>query len=141
MTDRSLGLRVTGLRELRKALKEADAAAPKALQRANKTVAEDIAAASRSSASAQGSTLARVVPSIRAVATASSAGVRVGSAAHPEALGAVFGGQGRQTTQQFRPHRGRQAYAVYPQIRERRAQIETTYSDVVDAVIAEHFPH
>ena len=51
------------------------------------------------------------------------------------AAGAEFGGQGRPTTQQFRPHLGRQGYFLYPTIRDNQDRIEDEYLSKVDDLI------
>lgn len=72
------------------------------------------------------------VPVIKA-AGATRVGGRKG-ARRPSAgdvfFGAEFGGQGRRTTQQFRPHRGTEGYAFYPTLRRH-------IPDLIDGYIRE----
>lgn len=132
---RSGAIEVEGLGDLNRALKRLGDEAPAALREANKEAAEDVAGGSRSRAFALGGVAARVAPTISARAGATSAGVGLGGAAHPEAMGAEFGGGRRKTTRQFKPWRGSgegAGYFVYPTIRDRSDQIVETYTDKID---------
>lgn len=91
-------------------------------------VIEPLAAAARVDAVSQGSHAARVAPTIKTRVSSLS----TGSAGVPYWAGAVFGGQKdakrtyigrrgdrrfvvrRRTTMQFRPHRGRNPYVLFP---------------------------
>ena len=47
-------------------------------------------------------------------------------------FGAEFGGRGRRTTQQFRPHKGTEGYAFYPTLRRHTADIIDGYRKALD---------
>ncbi len=51
------------------------------------------------------------------------------------ALGTEFGGRGRTTTQQFRPHRGRDGYFFWPSIRSNSSTIKQMWDDLVDELL------
>lgn len=66
------------------------------------------------------------------VAPASSGRGRKKPAAGDIFFGAEFGGQGRPTTQQFRPSRGTAGYAFYPAFRTRTAVVIDNYGEALD---------
>ncbi len=135
----SAGVRVEGLDEMNWALRALGGREFLAeLRDAGKEVATEVAGDARSKALSLGGVAAHVAPSISASAGFTSAGVSFGGAAHPAAMGAEFGGQGRPTTQQFKPHRGTQGYFVYPSIRDNGEYIERTYLDAVDTILRRH---
>ena len=49
-------------------------------------------------------------------------------------FGAEFGGRGRKTTMQFRPHRGRTGYWFYPTMRGMSEQISREWEASIDGV-------
>ena len=51
-------------------------------------------------------------------------------------FGAEFGGQKRPTTMQFRPHRGRQGYWLWPTLEKDREQMMLRWSEAVERAIA-----
>lgn len=53
------------------------------------------------------------------------------------ALGTEFGGRGRKTTMQFRPHRGRDGYFFWPTIRANSSKIKQMWDDLVDDLLKE----
>lgn len=132
------GVSVEGLAELRKALKSISAEAPKELAAAGKEVAGFVAEDAKGKASGLGGVAAKVAPSIAPGGTARGGSVNFGGAAYPMAMGAEFGGQGRPTTQQFRPHLGRTGYFVYPSIRDNGERIETEFSNKLDDLMRKY---
>lgn len=126
------GIRVRGLDELHRALKQLDGDLPKELRAASKDVATDVASEAKGVALSIGGVAAKVAPSIKPRAGVKSAGVGFGGSAYPFALGAAFGGQGRPTTQQFKPHLGTTGYFPYPTIRANAERIEETYLEHVE---------
>lgn len=90
MSDYSLRMQVTGLKELQKQLRAADPAMAKRLQQVNKKLAQDIADKARGRASAHVST--RTKASIKGSASGREARVSLGGERVPEALGNEFGG-------------------------------------------------
>ncbi len=129
LNAKSDGVNVEGLAELRRALKAVSATAPKELSAAGKDVARFVADDARSAASGLGGVAAKVAPSISAMAASGGGAIGLGGASYPMAAGAEFGGQGRPTTQQFKPHLGRTGYFVYPTIRRDADRIESEFSD------------
>lgn len=132
------GVKVEGLAELRKALKAVDAAAPKELAAAGKEVASFVAEDARGKAGGLGGVAGHVAPSIAPGGSARGGSVNFGGAAYPMAMGAEFGGQGRPTTQQFRPHLGRTGYFVYPSIRDNGERIESEYGNAIDDLMRKY---
>lgn len=132
------GVGVEGLTELRKALKAISDTAPRELSAAGKEVAGFVAEDARSAASGLGGVAAKVAPSIKASSAGGGGAIGLGGAAYPMAAGAEFGGQGRPTTQQFKPHLGRTGYFVYPTIRRDADRIEETYSEKIDDLMRKY---
>jgi len=56
-------------------------------------------------------------------------------------FGAEFGGQARKTTMQFRPHKGREGYFFYPQLRQDSDRMVERWLGVVRAVEREWSQH
>ena len=132
------GVRVEGLTELRRALKAIGTDAAKVLNEASREVAGFVADDARSKAHGLGGVAARVAPTVKGSGTARGGAITLGGASHPEALGAEFGGQGRPTTQQFKPHLGRTGYFVYPAIRENADEIESAYVEKLDDLMRKY---
>lgn len=128
----SFRLEVSGLKEARAALRAIDPQLSKQITVAHRAVSTMVASDAQSAAQGLGGVHAHAADAIRARAAQTYAGVAVGNAAHPEALGAEFGGGARPRTRQFPPYRGNgdnAGYAVYPTIRRLLAggQIEAAY--------------
>lgn len=138
LNAKSEGVNVEGLAELRKALKAVSGDAAKELSAAGKDVAQFVAEDARGAAAGLGGVAAKVAPSIRAAAAAGGGAISLGGAAYPMAAGAEFGGQGRPTTQQFKPHLGRTGYVVYPTIRRDADRIEEAYSEKLDDLMRKY---
>lgn len=138
---KSQGVNVEGLDELRRALKTISAQAPRELSAASKEVATFVAGDAQGLAQGLGGVAAKVAPSIKGSGTASGGAVGLGGTAYPMAAGAEFGGQGRPTTQQFKPWRGAgegAGYFVYPAIRQDADQIESAYVDKLDDLMRKY---
>jgi hypothetical protein len=135
---RSDGVNVEGLAELRRALRAVSDSAPRELSAAGKEIAEFVASDARSAASGLGGVAAKVAPSISARASAGGGAIGLGGSSYPMALGAEFGGRGRPTTQQFKPHLGRTGYFVYPTIRRDAERIESEYADKLDDLMRKY---
>lgn len=134
-------IQVRGLKELRAALKQVDAKAPKLLQKANKAAANLIVGPARARMGQHSPRAgSRAAGTIRALASGTRAQIGVGSNSVPWALGHEFGGGRRPTTHMFPPHRGQEGYAVYPTIRAMREQIIDQYGDFLDDLTQEAFP-
>lgn len=136
----SVGVRVEGLRELNKALREIGPDAQKQLKETNLDVAQDVARDATGIAYGLGGVAAKTAPSIKAASRVVAAGVSFGSGM-PWAMGAEFGGGRRSTTQQFKPWRGsgpQAGYFVYEAIRQDSEEIVEAYEDAIDKVLREN---
>lgn len=130
-------VRVEGLRELSKALKELGPDAQKELKEASKEVATFVANDARAAASSLGGVAAHVAPSISAVGGVAGAGVAFGGSSWPMAGGAAWGSH---RFKQFKPWLGSIGYFPYPQIKENEERIVDEYTDAVDRIIVKRFP-
>lgn len=137
-TDRSQAITVQGLAEFQRELRQIDLASD--LRDANREAAETVASAARARASSLGGVAAKTAPSIKAAAEQRRAKVDLGGSRYPFALGAEFGGQGRPSTMQFKPHLGRTGYALYPAIRDTREQFIDAYDRALGQLMARAFP-
>lgn len=129
------GLRVDGIVELSKALKEISPELRKELRLANKSVAQFVADDSRAAAYSLGGVAALVAPSIKASAGQAFAGVSFGGSEYPMAGGAEFGSI---RYPQFQPWRGNSSdagYFVYPSIRHDSDRIATEYTAAMDTLL------
>lgn len=132
------GVNVEGLDRLRRDLKAVSAEAAKELRQAHVDVAQTVAGDARDRAYGLGGVAAKTAPTVRASGTQAGAAIALGGPSAPWAAGAEFGGQGRPTTQQFRPHLGRTGYFVYPAIRDNAETAEATYLDAIDDLMRRH---
>jgi hypothetical protein len=137
-TDRSEAIQVNGLAAFQRELRRIDLA--KDLRLANLAAAELVAGKARSRAAGLGGVAAKTAPSIKAAAEQRRAKVTLGGPRFPFAMGAEFGGQGRPTTQQFQPHRGRTGYALYPTIRDTREEFIEVMARSLDELMRRAFP-
>lgn len=131
-------VRIEGLRELNKALKELGPDFPREMRKVNKEVATGVKDHAIRNALGQGGVAAHVAPSLKSSAGVNSAAVSLGGAAHPAAGGAEFGGQRRPTTQQFKPWRGSDSnagYFLYPAIRDDADHIYNDYLEALDDLV------
>ena len=157
-------LQVTGLRELRRALRDLDAGLPKELQGTNKRVVNEIlvpparrAAVAHRPASGYNARAHRsryhwadVVNSIRGTATQTSAAILMGSTARSKnwMLGFEFGSLGRQksthgNTKMFPPWRGsgtQAGYFFFPTIRASGPAIVDAYADALQRFLDREIP-
>lgn len=128
-------VQVDGLTELNKALRDMGPELKGELRKTNKTVADFVAADSKSAAYSIGGVAAHVAPSIKASAGALSAGVSLGGNAYPMAGGAEFGSN---RYKQFKPWTGNGSdagYFVFPSIRRDIDRIETEYGVAMDNLL------
>lgn len=58
-----------------------------------------------------------------------------GSTMAAVAMGAEFGGGARASTRQFKPHRGKRGYFLWPAVRRDSDRIQKTYSAALDAAL------
>lgn len=139
---RDTALEIRGLNELLKALNKI----PKDLQNNVRDAAQDIAFNLVSGAQAEAaSPMQRLVagglkakrdrvPIVRMPATGISGkkGVKYTDIFY----GAEFGGQGRPTTQQFEPHRGKRGYFLYPTARAQSKRNFKRWWEAVDKAMS-----
>lgn len=130
------GVSSQGLNKLNRDLKAISKDAQRELNEANVRIAKKEGSRAQAAAFALGGVSALVAPGIVGSGGNAWAGIRLGS--HPAALGAEFGGQGRPTTMQFRPHRGTEGYAVYPTIRRDSEDIEREWTESITDLMDRH---
>ena len=130
-------IRVTGLKELRKGLKEADATFPKQLQKANKRIAEELVPEARSRMAGHSPRAgSRAIGTIRALASGTRAQLAGGTAAVP-----WYGGHewGSIRYRQF-PAKNSDGYALYPAITANRERMVERYGEMLDELLRTAFP-
>ena len=142
MTD--VKVRVTGLRELQRALKTTGEKTPKAIQSSHKVVADIVVTDARKRAA--GTTLG---PRIRASGTTRTAAVRFlghkrkGKSSTSDAMLQEFGGRAPLFGNRDHWHtvkaRNKQGYLIYPAIRATRGQVMARYMRELDRSVAAHF--
>lgn len=142
-------VRVEGLSELNKALRDIGPEARAELKAASKKVADFVAADAKAAAASLGGVAAKVAPSITPRAgIGGTAGVAFGGARYPMAGGAEFGAgrdrmRNRKSGQyvgyrQFQPWRGSGSsagYFLYPSIRRDADRIITEFTTALDEVV------
>lgn len=138
----SQGVRVQGLNELNRALRELGGRElQKELKETGLEVAREVAEDARGKAFSLGGVAAKAAPSVTASARFTGAGVSIGGSAYPFAGGAEFGGGRRPTTRQFKPWRGNgesAGYFVYPSIRDNADMIAEEYLGAVETLARKH---
>jgi len=132
----SAGVGYEGLNQLNRDLKAVGKDAQRELNQANVEIAKKEGGRARAAAFGLGGVSAHVAPGIVGSGGNAWAGIRLGT--DPAAMGAEFGGQGRPTTQQFRPHRGTEGYAVFPTIRRDSEDIEREWVDSIEDLMRRH---
>lgn len=149
MAMKAGAVRVEGLRELNKALKDIGPEARAELKSAAQKVANLVAADAKAAASSLGGVAAKVAPSISPRAgIGGTAGVAFGGARFPMAGGAEFGAghdrmRNRKSGQyvgynQFPQWRGNGSgagYFLYPTIRRDADRIITEFTTALDEVV------
>lgn len=145
MAQVKMGIEVKGLKELLKDLSSYGPAASKAAREESKAIAGDTAERAQRRAVSSGDKLSAAVGvTIRArsdrVPAIVSGGARrlaiSGRARGGEAFfGAEFGGGKGKTTRQFRPHKGRQGYFLWPQIREDEQEMIRRWLDAIEKIL------
>lgn len=132
------GLRITGLAELRRELKNVDAAFPKELRKANKAAADMLAEGVRSAYSSLGGSAPKVAPTVKALAQQTRAQIVVGAGSSlgaEVAMGNTFGSSGRYP--QFPPSG---QYALFPTIANMTDELIEIYADMLDEITKRAFP-
>ena len=130
------GVSAEGLNKLNRDLKAVGREAQRELNEANVRIAKKEGQRAQAAAYSLGGVSAHVAPGIVGSGGNAWAGIRLGT--DPAAMGAEFGGQGRPTTQQFRPFRGQEGYAVYPTIRRDSEDIEREWTDSIEDLMRKH---
>jgi hypothetical protein len=124
------GIRVYGLSELNKALRDLSNGAQRELRDANVRIAKKEGERAQAAAYSLGGVAAHVAPSVKGGGSTTWAGIKFGSG-QPAAMGAEFGGRGRPTTQQFQPWRGHEGYFVFPTIRRDSESITRDWTESI----------
>jgi hypothetical protein len=132
-------IQVTGLKELRKELKAADAAFPKELQKANKKIAELVADGTRAAFSGMGGSAPKVAPTVKALAQQARAQVKVGGGSGVGAEVAMGNLWGSKRYKQFPPPVDA-GYALYPTLKAKNDEIVEAYGDLLDDLLKRAFP-
>jgi hypothetical protein len=130
-----VGVRVHGLTELNKTLREMGPEFQKELTQTNKSVAGFVADDAKAAAYSLGGVAAKVAPTVKAAGGTTWAGVSFGGSAYPFAGGAEFGSL---RYKQFRPWRGNGSdagYFLYPSIRRDADRITTEYTEALDRLL------
>ena len=148
MPNRGASLRVDGLKELRRALKEIDPALTKQLQQANKHVVEQVVLpaakqnATKHFRNAKGNDthLGHVgAATIRATATQREAYVALGSARVPWAAGFEWGSSGQFS--QFPARSGvSSGFILFPVVKAKQDEIMAAYTAMLDELADQAFP-
>ena len=137
---RTGAVKVEGLRELNRALRQLGPDARAGLKEASRKASELVAADAKAAAYTIGGVAAHVAPSIKSrAAAAGSASVAIGGARFPMAGGAEFGSLKFML---FKPWRGNGAtagYFLYPTIRQDADRIATEYTEALDKIVEEFY--
>lgn len=131
------GVGAEGLNKLNRDLKAISKEAQGDLKKANVNVAEREGKRAQAAAYSLGGVAAHVAPSISGGGGNAWAGIKGGSG-QPAFMGAEFGGQGRPTTQQFKPWRGTTGFFVYPTIRRDNEDITRTWAEAIEGLMKKH---
>lgn len=133
-------VKVEGLAEFRRDLKQMGTALPKELRLGFKKIADHVADDTRSSFSGRGGVAPKVAASVKSSAQQTGAAVQFGGDQYPWAMGAEFGSS--QFTQ-FPSWRGSgqdAGYSFYPSIRKAREHIVDDVAQMLDHVARLAFP-
>lgn len=133
MTTRAV--RVEGLNEFRRALREGGKELPKELQKVNKAFAADVAGDVRGKYMlAHPSRSGRGAQSIRALASQTRAQVALGSARAPYVLGQNFGSHQGPRKKQFRSVR-KPDYFLYRTLEQRDKDLRDDYDELLEGLV------
>ena len=133
-------VRVNGLRDLQRELRNVDDSLPRELRKASLEAATIVADETRDSFSSRRGVAPKVAPSVKAVAEQRRAAVKIGGARYPYWGGAEFGSI---QYGQFEPWRGSgpdAGYSLYPSIRAKNEEVVERYGEMVDELMARAFP-
>ncbi len=127
---------VVGQRDLQRELRALDATLPRELRKANLEAAEVVAEATRQSFASRPGVAPKVAPSVKALAQQRNASVRIGGAKYPYAMGSTFGST---RYKQFPPTK-QGGYSLFPQIKEKRAEVIEVYMTAIRRLTNRAFP-
>lgn len=144
-------IEVQGLREFRAGLKHFAPEVLRNLALSYTAIADMVKTQATEKAMGEGGVEAHAVKTgaLTAVASTTGVAIRLDASKSPAAFGAEFGGgrfrAGNPTpaggyTSQFKPHRGRTGYFLYPTIRDLQEPIETAFLDAVEHAARQAFP-
>lgn len=139
------GIKIVGARDLRKALREVDKEAPKAISKVHKAIATRIAtdAKRRASSRPRREPMGHIAPTITARGSQTKASIRAGGARAPDIFVQEFGGKvplfGDQSRRyEVRP-RKKDGYFVYPAIKANRPTMERIYLQALERALNRYF--
>lgn len=143
-------VQVEGLRELRRALKQVEETLPRELRATNKRVVEQVVLPearrrgqqTRLNVAGRETRLgSRGVATIRPVASQTSAGIAMGGARAPWAVGHEWGSTGRYPQFPARPTGGPSpGFILYPVVREKQQEIVAAYTAAIEPLLRHAFP-
>jgi hypothetical protein len=137
-----VSIRIEGYREARKAIRQLSPDAKRNLRAASLELSQFLAGQVKSAAMSDSAQSALMAPTVRAVRgivpgveVGGMAGVgRHGNPAYDVLFGAEFGATAYP---QFRPHRGREGYFIFPTIEENDERIGQMWLAAVDETVAQ----
>jgi hypothetical protein len=132
-------VRVEGLASFLREIKAIDAELPKAVQKANKDIAELIAGKTASAFSGGIGAAPKVAATVKAFAQQRQAGVQFGGGL-PYAMGVEFGSEQYSQFQPWRGNAGNAGYYLYPTIRANRDEIVDHVERAINEVTRFAFP-
>lgn len=149
MAQVRMGIEVKGLREFLKDLSTYGKEVSKRAREESKKIAQDEAEKISIRASTSGDKVAAAVGvtvrarSDRVPAIVSGGARRLSTLSGKPRAGAVFfgaefGGGGRPTTRQFRPHKGKTGYFLWPQLREDEREMVERWLTAIEGILEDH---
>ncbi|MGC4106047.1 MAG: hypothetical protein QM753_06790 [Thermomicrobiales bacterium] len=135
-----MDVEIDGLAEMRARIRALPRTAQVELRDAAQAIADDEVVRIRRAAAGSSAQSARLAGFIRATRDRMPAisaggnrrgGFSGGATAGQVFFGAEFGGEGRATTMQFRPHRGREGYFFFPTLREDQDRMLARYQQAL----------
>ena len=140
-----MSIPVEGAEHIKEAFRDLPDTAKNTLRQQGTVLASGQAAKIRARAEADSAQSRLIAPSIRAGINQDFPAVMVGGSGHVAGhadvqysdvvFGAEFGGKKTILTQQFRPHKGKQGYFLFPQMREDAQDLIDAYVDAIDRVL------
>lgn len=133
-------VRIEGLRDFVKELRQVDTAFPKEMRLAGKDVADPIAAKTRASFAGGPGSARKAAPSVKAGATQTGAYIKIGGGGYPTTMGNEFGSVRYKQFPAWSGSGPGAGYHLYPTIRASRPEIEKQYLEAIERVARKAFP-